>query len=126
MPTSRRALTAAQVAAIRDDGVTWVAPSLYVQVREQGTRSFLLRYSCNGENVWMGLGSLAEKPFTAARDEAAMLRVLVKRGGDPLAEKRNVEASAPRAPSLGTPISSPTFCRQVVRMGSGQSHWQRY
>lgn len=31
----------------------------------------------------MGLGSLADKPLSEARDEAAMLRVLVKRGGDP-------------------------------------------
>jgi integrase len=105
MPASRRALTASQVAAIKNDGVTWVAPSLYVQVREQGTRSFLFRYSRNGGNVWMGLGSLAEKPFTAARDEAAMLRVLVKRGGDPLAEKRNIEAKRaaeqkPQAPTF--------------------------
>jgi hypothetical protein len=109
MPASRRALTAAQVAAIKADGVTWVAPSLYVQVREQGTRSFLFRYSRSGGNVWMGLGSLAEKPFTEARDEAAMLRALVKRGGDPLAEKRNVEAKLaaeqkPPAPTFGAAL----------------------
>ena len=76
MPT-QRSFTAAQVAAIKDDGVTWVAPSLYVQLREQGTRSYLFRYSHNGKNVWMGLGAVADKPFTEARDEAAMLRVLV-------------------------------------------------
>src|SRR5437868_5419602 len=88
MPTGRRSLTAAQVAAIKDDGVHGVAPSLYLQVREQGTRSWLFRYSKNGKNQWMGLGAMADKPFTEARDEAAMLRVLVKRGEDPLAAKR--------------------------------------
>jgi hypothetical protein len=79
----RRSLTAAHVAAIRDDGVHWVAPSLYMQVRAgQGTRRWLFRYSRNDTNQWMGLGSVDDKPFTEARDEAAMLRVLVKRSED--------------------------------------------
>ena len=55
MPTASRSLSAAQVAAIKDDGVHRVAPSLYLQVREQGTRSWLFRYSKNGQNQWMGL-----------------------------------------------------------------------
>src|SRR3569623_2844884 len=89
-----RALTAAQVAAITEDGVHWVAPSLYLQVRAgQGTRSWLFRYSRNDTNQWMGLKSVEEKPFTEARDEAAMLRVLVKRGEDPIANKREVETT---------------------------------
>src|SRR3954451_22666508 len=102
----RRSLTAAQVAAIKDDGVHGVAPSLYMQVRAgQGTRSWLFRYSRNGTNQWMGLGSVEDKPFTEARDEAAMLRVLVKRGEDPIASKREVEAKRhiadkPKAPTF--------------------------
>ena len=86
------------VAAIKEDGVHWVAPSLYLQVRqEQGTRSWLFRYSRAGENQWVGLGALADKQLTEARDEAAMLKVQVKRGGDPIADKRQIEAlSKPR------------------------------
>ena len=54
-----RSLTATQVAAIKEDGVHWVAPSLYLQVRAgQGTRSWLFRYSRNGKNQWMGLDSV--------------------------------------------------------------------
>src|SRR3569833_3437588 len=104
--SARRSLTATQVAAIRDDGVHWVAPSLYLQVRTgQGTRSWLFRYSRNDTNQWMGLGSVEDKPFTEARDEAAMLRVLVKRGEDPITQKREVEAKRQteeksRAPSF--------------------------
>src|SRR3569833_599690 len=91
--SARRSLTATQVAAIRDDGVHWVAPSLYMQMRTgQKTRSWLLRYSRNDTNQWMGLGSVEDKPITAARDEAAMLRVLVMRGEDPIAQKREVVA----------------------------------
>src|SRR5690348_8194958 len=102
----RRALTAAQVAAIKDENVHWVAPSLYLQVRPgQGTRSYLFRYSRDGKNQWMGLGSVDEKSFTEVRDEAAMLRVLVKRGEDPIANKREVEAkqkaeARPKSPTF--------------------------
>lgn len=99
-------MTAAQVNAIRDDGVHRVAPSLYLQVRAgQGTSSWLFRYSRNNTNQWMGLGSVEDKSFTVARDEAAMLRVLVKRGEDPIANKREVEAKRqieekPKAPTF--------------------------
>jgi hypothetical protein len=71
----RRTLTSSQVVALKDEGVHWVAPSLYLQIRPQGTRSWLFRYSRGGENQWMGLGALAEKSVSEARDEAAMLRV---------------------------------------------------
>ncbi|MGN6159178.1 MAG: integrase arm-type DNA-binding domain-containing protein [Devosia sp.] len=53
-----------------------------------GDRSWLFRYSRNNTNQWMGLGSSEEKPFTEAKDEAALLRVGVKRGADPIAAKR--------------------------------------
>jgi integrase len=104
--SAKRSLTAAQVAAIQEDCLVCVAPSLYLQVRNgQGTRSWLFRYSRNGKNKWMGLGSVEEKPFTEARDEAAMLRVEVRRGADPLSEKREVEAKRqieekPKAPTF--------------------------
>ncbi|MEO9228416.1 MAG: integrase arm-type DNA-binding domain-containing protein [Devosia sp.] len=93
-PMTKRALNATQVAALSDHTVHWVAPSLYLQIRPQGTRSWLFRYSRGGENQWMGLGAASDKSLSEARDEAAMLRVLVKRGGDPMAEKREVEALA--------------------------------
>jgi len=85
---SQRALTATQVTALKDDGVYWVAPSLYLQIRPQGTRSWLFRYSRSGANQWMGIGAFADKPLSEARDEAAMLRVQVRRGGDPMAERQ--------------------------------------
>jgi integrase len=88
----RRALTAAQVAAL-SDGVHWVAPSLYLQIRPQGTRSWLFRCSRNGENQWTGMGAAADKPLSEARDEAATLRVAVRRGEDPFAEREAARAA---------------------------------
>ena len=99
----RRALTSTQVNALVADGVHWVAPSLYLQIRPQGTRSWLFRYSRNGENQWMGLGAAADKSLTEARDEAAVLRVQVRKGGDPMGEREQVAAKTkPRA-------KAPTF-----------------
>jgi integrase len=120
--SARRSLTAAQVTALKDDGVHWVAPSLYMQVRVgQGTRSWLFRYSRNDTNQWMGLGSVEDKPFTEARDEAAMLRVLVKRGEDPIASKREVEAKR----QIESKAQAPTFdecAKQYI--ASHESGWK--
>ena len=91
---ARRALTVTQVNALDKDGVHWIAPSLYLQIRnQQGTRSYLFRYGRDGENQWLGLGSVAHKPLSEARDEAAELRALVRRGGDPLAVREQKAAS---------------------------------
>ena len=62
--SARRSLTASAVASIKDDGVHWAAPSLYLQVRQgQGTRSWLFRYSRDGENQWMGIGAAQRSLF---------------------------------------------------------------
>ena len=101
--SQRRALTSTQVTALSADGVHWVAPSLYLQIRPQGTRSWLFRYSRNGENQWMGLGAAADKSLTEARDEAAVLRVQVRKGGDPMGEREQVAPKAkprPKAPTF--------------------------
>lgn len=116
-----RALTTNQVNAISKDGVHWVAPSLYMQVRDHGTRSWLFRYSCGGTNQWMGLGSTDDKPLGDARDEAAMLRVLVKRGEDPIANKRQVEAKR----KIEMKPKVPTFAECATQyIASHKSGWK--
>ena len=58
LPMSKRALTAAQIAALSDHTVHWVAPSQYLQIRPQGTRSWLFCYSRDGGNQWMASARL--------------------------------------------------------------------
>jgi integrase len=99
---SRRALTASQVSALKEHGVHWIAPSLYLQIRPQGTRSWLFRYSRDGENQWMGLGALADKPLGEARDEAAELRAKIRRGADPFGEKQIKQESKPTKSKVPT------------------------
>jgi hypothetical protein len=86
-------LTAVQVSALSDDGVHWIAPSLHLQIRPQGTRIWLFRCSRNGENQWKGIGAAADKPLSEARDEAAMLRVAMRRGEDPFAQRDAARAA---------------------------------
>lgn len=100
--SQRRALTSTQVNALVADGVHWVAPSLYLQIRPQGTRSWLFRYSRNGENQWMGLGAASEKSLTEARDQSAVLRVQVRKGGDPMGEREQVAAKTKPRPKPPT------------------------
>ncbi len=98
---AKRALTATQVAALNKHGVHWIAPSLYMQVRPQGTRSWLFRYGRNGQNQWLGMGAVADKSLSEARDEAAELRAKVRRGADLVAERQ--ETAAVAAPSRKVP-----------------------
>ena len=44
-----RALSAREVDALRDVGMHWVSDNLYIQIREQGTRSWLFRYWVDGK-----------------------------------------------------------------------------
>jgi integrase len=103
---AKRALTAAQVAALDKHGVHWIAPSLYMQIRPQGTRSWLFRFGKNGQNQWLGMGAVADKPLSAARDEAAELRAKVRRGVDIMAGRGNAVATSGEAP---TKKKVPTF-----------------
>jgi len=97
----KRALSVREVDAIKEIGVHWVAPSLYMQVRPQGTRSWLFRWSVNGENHWAGLGACRDVSLSKARDEADRRRLAVHSGADP---------SPPRqAPQRATKPAVPTF-----------------
>jgi integrase len=102
---ARRALTAAQVAALDRHGVHWIAPSLYMQIRPQGTHSWLFRYGRDGQNQWLGLGAVADKPLSEARDEAAQMRTLVRRGGDPSTGR----AERPERAAVPAKDKAPTF-----------------
>jgi hypothetical protein len=48
MAKGKRALSVQQVAALTDNGTHRVDNQLYLQIREQGTRSWVFRYSHNG------------------------------------------------------------------------------
>ncbi len=53
----KRALSAREVDALRDAGMHWVADNLYLQIRDQGTRSWLFRYWVDSKPKVVGLGA---------------------------------------------------------------------
>lgn len=100
MPRKAVGLTAAKVKA--------AAPGQYVDgdglrllVRPTGARFWLFRYTLAGKTREMGLGRAGDDrvavPLSAARDEAAKLRLMVKAGIDPLARREAEEAAAAAA-----------------------------
>ncbi|MDP1730297.1 MAG: integrase arm-type DNA-binding domain-containing protein [Devosia sp.] len=105
-----RTLSAAQVAALTAHTVHRVGPSLYVQIRSQGTRSWLFRYSRQGKNNWVGLGSARDVTLGKASEAAERMRVEVRDGVDPLSRKRAARADARTATA-----NIPTFAQCAER-----------
>lgn len=102
---AKRALSTSQVDALKAVGNHWVAPSLYLQIRPQGSRSWLFRYERDGKTRWLGLGpagGVTPVKLTEARDGAERLRIVVRDGGDPVANKRAKRAETKK-------VAVPTF-----------------
>ena len=107
-----RALSVREVEAIKKTGVHWIAPSLYLQVRDDGTRSWLLRYMRNGKTHWHGLGPVRDVPLQEARDRAEELRVAIRRhGAHPVAERK---AKVEQVKAMET-SEAPTFAECAKR-----------
>lgn len=70
---------------------------LYLQVATGGTKTWIYRYQIQGRRREYGIGSLAKFTLSQARNERNKLRLKVKAGIDPLAEKQENIAAADRA-----------------------------
>jgi integrase len=66
--------------------------NLYLQVSDSGSKSWIFRYTINGRERQMGLGSVLKCPLTKARDKAEEKRNLLDSGIDPLEEERKKDA----------------------------------
>lgn len=76
----RRALSAREVDAIREEGMHWIDDNLYLQIRSQGTRSWLFRYWVEGKPKVLGLGAARDVTLAKARDQADRLRLQIRDG----------------------------------------------
>src|SRR5215207_499925 len=91
---------------------------LYLQVKDTGARSWLLRYERNGRERWMGLGGAEYVPLAEARERAFEERRRLRQGIDPL-DARQAETARTRIAALNT-ISSEEAARQCVDARSAQ------
>ncbi len=118
----KRALSAPQVAALEAEGTHWVAPGLYLQIKPNGARSWLLRYRKAGKTFWHGLGAARDVPLTEARQQAEDLRVDIRRNdAHPVAERRSRRDETIIA---SEPASTPPFrwCAEQVIAGRETFH----
>lgn len=122
----KRALSAREVDALMSKPGTHRADeNLFLQVRDDGTRSWVFRYSRGGKMNVLGLGPAAHVPYNEARAAAADYRAKLWRGIDVAADHRNLRERSRPEPQ---PTAAPTFrwCAERViaeREGFHKSHY---
>jgi integrase len=81
-------LSAAKVKAIKGPGDYLDGRGLYLQVRSESSKSWLLKYSMDKRAREMGLGSAFDFSLAEAREQRDTLRKLIKQGIDPLEQRK--------------------------------------
>jgi integrase len=120
----KRAMSAREVDGLRAVGMTCVSDNLYLQIREQGTRSWLFRYWLGGKPKVVGLGATRDVTLTQARDKAERMRIAIRDGSDPAAEKKAARSERKAAMATVAGAAVPTFeecARQYI--SSHESSW---
>lgn len=87
---SNRILSSQALGKITAPGLYYVGgvPNLALLVSKEGSRSWILRYTFAGRRRDMGLGPYPEVSLSVARDTAFDKRHLLRRGIDPIQERR--------------------------------------
>ena len=84
-------LTVKTVRAIKEPGFYADGNTLYLRVAPGGSKQWMQRLTINGRRHDIGLGGCGYVTLAQAREAAHENRVLARRGGDPLAEKRKAK-----------------------------------
>ena len=88
MGVTHTTLTVAKAKALREPGLYWADPTLYLRVGPSGTKHWIQRLMIDGRRHDLGLGGFPLVPLADAREQAFENRRKVRRGGNPLAERR--------------------------------------
>src|SRR5260370_20772250 len=104
-------LSALKIANLKQRGMYADGGGLYLQVSENGSRSWIFRFKQTGRSRDMGLGSLTAVSLATAREIAADCRRKRSAGLDPIETRK-----ADRLKSQFAPARSNTFyqCRHSV------------
>ena len=90
-----KALTAFKVRSLKEPGRYADGNGLYLVVDPSGAKRWMLRTVVQGRRRDIGLGGTSLVSLAEAREKALSYRKRAREGGDPLAERRRVEAKAP-------------------------------
>src|SRR5216683_7020847 len=85
-------LSATKVKALKTPGDYLDGRGLYLQVRSESSKSWLLKFSIEKRAREMGLGPAADIPLATARNLRDRHRALLKQGIDPLEHKQAEKA----------------------------------
>ena len=88
-------LSATRVRSLRVPGRHADGNGLYLVVDPSGAKRWLLRTVVHGKRRDIGLGGLSVVSLAEARDEAARLRAIARKNGDPLFERNEERRVAP-------------------------------
>jgi len=86
-------LSAAKVKNLKEPGDYLDGRGLYLQVRSESSKSWLLKFSMQKRAREMGLGSALDFSLADARDTRDKYRKLIKVGVDPIQHRRDEEAA---------------------------------
>jgi integrase len=86
-------LSAAKVKSLKEPGDYLDGRGLYLQVRNETSKSWLLKFSLHKRAREMGLGSAFDFSLADARERRDELRKLIKQGIDPIEQRRADEAA---------------------------------
>jgi integrase len=87
-------LTALKIKNLTSPGRYGDGDGLWLQVRDNQHRSWLFRYQWAGKARQMGLGPFPDVSLADAREAARDCRAAVRRGRDPIEDRRQVKAAA--------------------------------
>ena len=113
-------LSAAKIKALKAPGDYLDGRGLYLQVRNETSKSWLLKYSIDNRAREMGLGSAFDFTLAEARDMRDQFRKLAKQGIDPIDHRRaqKAEKALDRARAL-------TFKEACARyIAANRSGWK--
>ena len=103
-PHAHKALSAAAVRALKESGRYGDGNGLYLIVDDSGSKRWMLRTVVLGRRRDIGLGGLPLVSLAEAREEAAGMRKIARKGGDPLAERQKARAEIPTFKQAATTV----------------------
>ena len=89
---------------------------LYLQVAESGGRSWLLRAMVGTKRREIGLGPFPDVGLAVARQKAADYRELIRRGVDPVEQKKAARAQLLAVEKRGLPFSKAVDLFEPVKV----------
>lgn len=113
-------LSAAKVKSLKAPGDYLDGRGLYLQVRSESSKSWLLKFSMRKHAREMGLGSALDFSLADARDTRDKYRKLIKVGVDPIEHRKAEEAA--RAVESAKAITFKDACARFI--AANRSGWK--